>query len=144
MREVKHFTREEFSRSQMAQDRGIDNTVPPALLRALDFTIAGAERLRAALGGNPMLISSGYRCDLLNALVGGVAGSQHLKAEALDFTCPKFGDPRRVVEALIPMIEIVGIDQLIMEGSWVHASFTLNPRFSVLEAVGKSFRPYLG
>jgi zinc D-Ala-D-Ala carboxypeptidase len=139
-----HFTLDEFTRSEMATRRGIDNSLPSALLTAAKITLAGAERVRAALGGHPVILSSGYRCDLLNGLVGGEKDSQHLRAEAIDFKCPTFGDPKRIVEALDPMIEIIGIDQLILEGTWVHASFTLNPRGITLEAVGGSFRPYLG
>jgi zinc D-Ala-D-Ala carboxypeptidase len=141
---VQHFTLEEFTRSEMAQKRGLDNTLPSVLLGAARFTLAGAERVRAALGGHPMPLSSGYRCPPLNQLVGGSKDSQHLRAEAIDFKCPTFGEPRRIVEALIPLVEMLGIDQLILEGTWVHASFTLAPRYSVLEAVGSSFRPYLG
>lgn len=139
-----HFSLDEFCRSEMARQRGLKNELPSVLLGAARFTLAGAERVRAALGGRPMPLNSGYRCPALNALVGGQKDSQHLKAEAIDFRCPTFGDPRRIVEALIPLVEIIGIDQLILEGTWVHASFTLTPRGNVLEAVGGSFRPYLG
>lgn len=139
-----HFTLDEFIRSQMAQDRGLDNSLPSALLGAARFTLAGAERARAALGDLPVIVSSGYRCDALNRLVGGKPDSQHVRAEALDFTCPKFGPPSRIIERLAPLVFIVGIDQLILEETWVHVSFTLNPRGNVLEAVGGSFRPYLG
>ena len=41
----------------------------------------------------PVVISSGYRCPELNAAVGGSKTSQHMKAQAIDFTCPGFGDP---------------------------------------------------
>jgi zinc D-Ala-D-Ala carboxypeptidase len=141
---TQHFTLDEFMRSEMALQRGLDNTLPSVLLGAARFTLAGAERVRAALGGRPMPLSSGYRCPALNLLVGGQKDSQHLRAEAIDFKCPTFGDPRRIVEGLIPLVAIIGIDQLILEGTWVHVSFTLTPRGNVFEAVNGSFRPYLG
>lgn len=129
-----HFTRAELIRSRKAQELGIDNSLPEALSLALDFTMAGAERVRAFLG-MPMAISSGYRCPALNDAVGGSENSQHLKAEAIDFTCPGFGTPLRIVEALLPLRRQLGIDQLILEATWVHASFTLRPRYVVLRAL---------
>ncbi len=141
---TQHFTLDEFIRSETALQRGLDNSLPSALLTAAKITLAGAERTRAALGGLPVILSSGYRCDALNRLVGGEKDSQHLKAEAIDFKVPQFGPPAKIIERLAPLVFIVGIDQLILEGTWVHASFTLAPRGNVLEAVNGSFRPYLG
>lgn len=129
-----HFTRAELIRSKKAQELGIDNAPPEALLYALDFTMAGAERVRAFLGF-PMIITSGYRCPELNAAVGGSASSQHMRAEAIDFKCPGFGSPVRVVEALVAVRRQLGIDQLILESDWIHASFTLQPRYQVLRAL---------
>ena len=129
-----HFTVLELTRSRKAQELGIDNTPPEALKIALGFTMAGAERVRAFLG-MPMIISSGFRCPELNAAVGGKDDSQHLRGEAIDFTCPGFGAPIRIVEALVPARRILGIDQLILEAGWVHASFTTRPRYQVLRAL---------
>lgn len=131
-----NFTKDELIRSRIAQERGIVNVPPPLVLVALDFTLAGCERIRAALGGNPMVISSGYRSPELNAAVGGSKTSQHMLGQAVDFTCPKFGDPQEVVKRLAPMMRLLGIDQLILERGWVHASFTLAPRYQVLKDAG--------
>lgn len=129
-----HFTRADLIRSKIAQERGIDNTPPEHLLLNLDATLAGAERIRAALGF-PMFISSGYRSPYLNAAVGGSKTSQHMQCQAIDFTCPGFGDPEMIVRKLTSMRELLGIDQLILEKTWVHASFTMQPRYQVLRAL---------
>jgi len=126
---MSHFTDEEFLRSVTAQDRKIDNSLPEYLRKDLYITMAGADRIRALLG-YPMVILSGYRCKKLNDIVGGSPSSQHMIAQAFDFVCPKFGTPEEIVHELTVngMMEILGIDQLILEPGWVHVSFTLTPR----------------
>jgi zinc D-Ala-D-Ala carboxypeptidase len=133
----KHFTRAELIRSKVAQALSLDNTPPEHLLPHLDFTMAGLERLRAFLG-HPIVVSSGYRSPELNAAVKGSPRSQHMSGQAADFTCPGFGSPEDVVRALMPMRFVLGIDQLILEPGWVHASFTLAPRYQVLGMLEES------
>ena len=142
-----HFTIDELCRSTMAKAHGIDNTPPEWVAQNLRVTIAGCERVRAFLNRGhsravAMLISSGYRCEALNALVGGVGGSQHPRGEAVDFTAPAFGAPKEIVAALYPELEILGIDQLIYEGAWVHMSFTLYPRYQTLVFDSGAYKPY--
>jgi zinc D-Ala-D-Ala carboxypeptidase len=126
-----HFTRVELAFSSKAIELNIDNTPPESVIPALDRTIAGLERVRLFLD-HPMIITSGYRCPELNAAVGGVVDSQHLRGEAADFVCPQYGEPVRVVLALMPLRRCMDIDQLIMEGSWIHISFSASPRHQVL------------
>lgn len=122
-----NFTWREFSQSQKALELGIDNTPPDTLKRNLEWTAAGLERIRAALEF-PITITSGYRSKELNEAIKGSVNSQHCKGEAVDFTCRDFGSPRNIALYLSQRIDILGIDQLIMEHSWVHCSFTTNPR----------------
>lgn len=49
----------------------------PKLLKKLEV-------VRAMLGGVPININSGYRCERHNKNVGGVPNSQHLKGKAAD------------------------------------------------------------
>lgn len=127
----RNFTRDELIRSTVALARGIDNTPPGPVLVHLEFTIAGAERIRSALGA-PLIISSGYRSPELNAAVHGSKTSQHMLGQALDFVCPAFGDPEKIVRELAPKRRVLGIDQMILEKTWVHVSFTLEDRKSVV------------
>ena len=46
--------------------------------------VAMLERLRGALGGRLVAISSGYRCPPHNRAIGGVPKSQHLMGNAAD------------------------------------------------------------
>jgi zinc D-Ala-D-Ala carboxypeptidase len=143
---IKHFTRAEFSWSKTATENKIENIPPRHLLGALELTMMGAERIRAVLRA-PMHITSGYRCGALNRLVGGAENSQHTKCEAFDFVCPDFGTPRQIFETLAPKIRILAIDQLILEHdskgrTWVHVSFTPNPRYNALIYVGGVFAEY--
>jgi hypothetical protein len=91
-----------------------------------------------------MLISSGYRSPALNVEVGGSKTSQHMLGQAADFVSPSYGDPEQIVKGLSRLIYLLGIDQLILEESWVHVSFTLTPRYQVLRAVGGQTEPLAG
>lgn len=121
-----HFTLEEFIDSQTAARKGIDNTPPPEVMDRLHRTATGLELVRNLLQA-PILISSGYRSPELNAAVGGSKNSQHMTGEAVDFTCPGFGPPAKVVQSIVQ--SIIPFDQVIVEfGRWVHISFAMQPR----------------
>lgn len=128
-----HFLLSEFTRSATAQARGIDNT--PSLqhvanLRQLARTL---ERVREALGGHPIIISSGYRSPELNRAVGGSATSDHANGLAADFTCPGYGSAREVCEAIVSAG--IEFDQLIYEQGnteWVHLGLGTRMRGQVM------------
>lgn len=133
-----HFHLIEFTRSETAEKLSIDNQPSVEVLNSLRCTAAGLERVRCVLEGKPIHILSGFRCSRLNQAVGGVFNSQHMVGEAVDFICPRYSTPRGICQALGPRMGELGIDQLIHEGSWVHISFTLNPRYELLTlAAGK-------
>ncbi len=72
----------------------------------------------------PMIITSGYRCKLLNAKIGGVSSSQHTKGQAVDFYVNGLS-----VSQVINLIKNSDIeyDQLINEyNKWIHISFVKN------------------
>jgi hypothetical protein len=125
-----HFDLSEFTTSEVAARKGIINDPPALIYPNLKATAEGLEQVRTLLGGKPILISSGYRSAGLNKAVGGSKNSQHVIGQAADFTCPGYGGPRQVVEALIGKLEY---DQLILEfDRWVHISFSEAPRKQVL------------
>lgn len=126
-----HFTLAEFVHSQTAARLGLDNDPPLEIVAALKRTAQGLEAVRTRLGGVPILISSGYRSPEVNARVGGSDRSQHMRGEAADFTAPRFGTPRQIVDALAE--SDVPYDQCILEfGQWVHISFRDKPRRQAL------------
>lgn len=119
-----HFTLEELTASQTARRLGLDNTPPQDVLENLTYTANKMEKVRDLLNGHPIIISSGYRSPAVNKAVGSKSKkSQHLTGQAVDFTCPKFGSPRKIVEAI--KNSDINYDQIIYEfDEWVHISFT--------------------
>lgn len=126
-----NFTIEEFVASKTAAAKGIDNSLPTELLANAKLTIDMLEKIRAFLSyqaGNdiPIYIQSGYRNKELNAAVGGANRSDHLQAQAADWVAPDFGTPAEIAAALAPVIDDLGIGQLINEfpdsNGWVHTS----------------------
>lgn len=116
-----HFTVAEFTTSQAAARKGLDNTPSGEILSRLRITAANMERIRSTLG-EPVAINSAYRSAEVNAAIGGASNSAHVQGWAVDFICPGFGSPLQVAEA----VAACGIkfDQLIHEfGSWCHVSF---------------------
>ena len=130
-----HFSLEEFTDSQTAARRGIDNMPSKEsqerknLLRTANVL----EEVRAILG-HPVLVSSGYRNQWLNSAVGGSKTSAHVHGLAVDFTCPGFGSPKAICKKLEPHMKDLGIDQLIHEyNTWVHLGLrALAPRHQCL------------
>lgn len=81
-----------------------------------------AEQVRLVVNC-PMKITSGIRCEELNAVVGGSKTSQHLKGEAIDFIPTKIK-----IQTAFRKIRASNLDfgQLIIEKSgqkeWIHIS----------------------
>ena len=65
MKLTEHFSLAELTFSATAQRKQIDNTPPVAIVQNLHLLAAGLEDVRAALGGLPLRINSGYRCPAL-------------------------------------------------------------------------------
>ena len=73
----KNFTVEEFTYSRKAIENGIDNMPGESQIAAIRLLITQLiQPLRDRLG-EPIAITSGYRCPEVNRLVGGVVNSQH-------------------------------------------------------------------
>lgn len=127
-----NFTLDEFVSSEKARELSIDNSPPDTVLNNLAMTAHKMELIRTYLRAAPIEVLSGYRCPQLNKAVGGSSNSQHMAGEACDFVSPEFGTPREIVAYLTPLVQLIGIDQLIFEKTWVHVSFSDKPRFEVL------------
>ena len=121
MKKIKYFKLSEFINSATANRLGIDNIPSFEVVDNLNRLADYLDNIRAKFG-KPILISSGYRCPMLNKAVGGVVNSQHLKGLAADLVCSD-------MEKLLSIIrETKGFDQVITEhnkGSesyWIHVS----------------------
>ena len=124
MKLTEHFTLAEFVRSDTATSKHIDNTPTPEVienLRALCRDVI--EPARVAFG-EPIYITSGYRCPTLNKAVGGKPTSQHLRGEAADLQVNGLQNLRKLYNS----IKDRGVfDQLLYESNkagakWIHVS----------------------
>lgn len=131
MQLTKHFALDEFTRSQTAARKGIDNTPPPEVVERLTALCTHVlEPIREHFQ-RPVRVSSGYRSSKLNKAIGGSTTSQHCKGEAADFTVPGVAN----LELANWIHRNLDYDQLIYEfGEWVHVSWTPDYRNQELTA----------
>lgn len=120
MKLSKHFTLDEFVRSDTAVRKGIDNNPSDSIIENLKITAMGMEEVRELLQV-PILVTSGYRSPVLNRTIGGSKSSAHMQGFACDFIAPKFGNSLAIVNKIKESGILV--DQCIMEGTWTHISF---------------------
>lgn len=100
MKISEHFTLEEMTRSATAAQNHIPNEPSQAESQWLQFLCVNVlEPLRKHMG-RPITITSGYRCPKLNALVGGVAKSQHQYGQAADIKILSKNDGDKIFEYL--------------------------------------------
>ncbi len=135
----KNFTLTEFTKSQTASRRGLDNTPNEDHFQNAKLLFENVvQKVRDNFGVT--VINSGYRGPALNEAVGGSSKSQHCKGEAADIECP--GQSNYMVAKWIE--ENLDFDQLILEfyipgkenSGWVHVSYkSEGNRKSVLTAM---------
>ena len=119
----KNFSFSEFEASSEAKKNGIDNTIKsPTVRKSIKALVDNIlQPLRDYLGA-PVDVSSGYRCEELNELVGGTEKSQHPKGEAGDIRSPFF-TPLEIARAIVKLD--LPFDQLILYPTFVHVSHKL-------------------
>ena len=84
MKLSKDFTSEELTRSTTAKRLHINNEPSTNELAALSLLAKNILQPLREAWGQPIVVSSGYRCEKLNKAVGGAKNSQHLFGEAAD------------------------------------------------------------
>ena len=127
-----NFKLNEFTTSQTATRKGIDNTAPAPIVERLRMVANTLEQIRTLLGNHSIRISSGYRCIALNRAIGSGDSSAHTLGYAVDFTCLGFGTPKEVAKKIAE--SPIKFDQLIYEGTWVHLSVDPRNRRDLLTA----------
>lgn len=118
----KDFSYREFERSEVADAKHICNVITSFDVR--DSIQALTENVLQPLRdawGKPLKVNSGYRCKALNAAVGGVPTSQHVKGEAADIAA---GDPVKLARLAVKLG--LPFDQMILYPTFVHFSHRLN------------------
>jgi zinc D-Ala-D-Ala carboxypeptidase len=133
---TQHFSWDEVTFSEAAARLGIDNMPPEAFHDNISRQARLMEAVREILG-QPIQVTSWYRCAEVNRAIGGAVLSAHQNGIATDFVCRAFGNPLGVCLALQPHLNELGVDQLIHEfGRWVHIGLPVSgpPRYQVLTA----------
>ena len=140
----KHFKLEEFTKSQTAARKGIDNTPPEDIIPKLTFLCNQIlEPLREKID-KAIIITSGYRSPELSLAIGSSQKSQHCKGEAVDIEA--LGMSTLSLAEMI--INHFPFDQCILEcykkgdmnSGWVHVSLTSGEnRGEVLTFDGKQY-----
>ena len=141
MKLSEHFSLSEFERSATATRLGIDNRVPSQYIPALQQLCKEILEPLREFTGQPIIISSGYRCPQLNIKVGGVYSSQHTLGEACDIRIPLYDfvneQGQRITNTDILdrwftwIMNNCDYDQLIKETAdrriyWIHVSCRAN------------------
>lgn len=130
MKLTKNFSLEELTFSITAYNHGIINTPnkdAKAYLKRLAVEVL--QPIRDAWG-QPIKITSGYRCPKLNSMVGGVKTSQHILGQAADIQAINPKDNGKLFALIGTLIKEkkIKVGQLIWEygtktcPKWVHVS----------------------
>lgn len=134
MKLSKNFTLEELTFSLTANNHGIDNTPNTEQKAALKrLCVEVLQPIRDAWG-QPIVVSSGYRCPKLNAAIGGVKNSQHLQGQAADIKASNPKDNGKLHACIKKLVQSgqIKVGQLIWEygtktcPKWVHVSLPRN------------------
>lgn len=125
MRISENFTRDEFIRSEVADDLGYPVGLDKWILEQLERLVHTClQPIRDSLGV-PIRITSGYRPAWLNSFIRGARNSSHLYGCAADFETPGMD----LTQAFnhIKLLNLP-IDQLILENApdgWIHLSIAM-------------------
>lgn len=129
MQLTEHFKLNEFTKSETAMRKRIDNTPGPVHASNLKKVCEKILEPVRRHFGKPVRINSGYRGAALNAAVGGSSKSQHCNGEAVDFEIDGLPNP----DLAKWVSENCEFDQIILEfydpkegpnSGWVHASYS--------------------
>ena len=128
MKLSKNLTLDEATKSATAIKNGISNKPSSEHLSNLMAIAQNVFQPVRDHFGKPIAITSGYRSQALNDLIGGALGSQHSKGEALDLDADVFGGLENY-QLFHYIKDNLAFDQLIWEfgteenPDWVHVSY---------------------
>ncbi len=124
---VFYFSISELCASATALREGIDNRPSKCAYHLLHVLVQQLlDPIREAWG-EPIVVSSGYRCKELNTLIGGVKNSHHILGCAADIIAGNRADHRKLFRLIVKMQQQgqIRFTQLIWEGDgrWIHISY---------------------
>ena len=130
---MKYFTISELTRSDIASTKKIDNTPNKEITKHLTELVEKLlDPLREEwtkyceenkLGSPAIEVTSGYRCEQLNKLVGGASTSSHLTGYAVD-CINESGDITDFYKFILDYLKDKNYDECFIETSktskWIH------------------------
>lgn len=128
---MKHFNVSEFFRSSTAARNDIKNEPSPdekaAIVRNINLLVDNVLDPIRDIAHTPILITSGYRCPIVNKLVGGADNSQHMSGYAADFHVQGF-TPSMMYQLFLCIFNTLEFDQLIYyrNKNIIHVSYVDN------------------
>ena len=124
---MKYFSVSELTASATALREGIDNRPNKCAYHLLHVLVQQLLDPICEAWGEPIVVSSGYRCKELNTLIGGVKNSHHILGCAADLIAGNKADHRRLFKLIQQMQQQgqIRFTQLILEGDgrWIHISY---------------------
>lgn len=114
-----YFTIKEMTESQTAKLQHIDNTPTKEIIENLKKVMYILDMVRVYIG-KPIIVNSGYRCEKLNEMVGGVQKSMHTKGLAADFRTRDKEDINTMFEFLKRNQKEFKIIELIKYTNFIH------------------------
>ena len=127
----KNFSLNELTISYQAKKHGIVNEPSDDDVKSLkNLCITILQPLRDFYG-KPIVVSSGFRSNTVNRIVGGVAPSQHLRGEAADIVFPNLSV---AVDWMHFISHNCSFDQMLLErncrtgAQWLHVSCCRNTK----------------
>jgi zinc D-Ala-D-Ala carboxypeptidase len=123
----KHFTLQEFTKSQTATRLGLKNQPSPEHIVRLEALCENVLEPVRVFFNIPFSPSSGYRSPELCKAIESKPTSQHARGEAVDFEVPGLSN-RDVAQWIV---DNLNFDQLILEfyeegdpnSGWIHVSY---------------------
>ena len=116
-----NFKLNEFTYSKTADEYNVSNAPTKTAVINLKLLCNNIlQPLRNYLN-KPIFISSGFRSEEVNALVGGTINSQHLRGQACDFYVKNL-TPFDIAKAVMDLN--LDFDQMILYPDFVHISYT--------------------
>ena len=133
-----NFSLNEFTKSDTAVRKGIDNTPNDDHLKSMKALCENVLQKVRSHFGKSVRITSGYRSPELCEAIGSSSKSQHAKGQAADFEITGIDNK----DLAIWIRDNVEFDQLILEfytegdpnSGWVHCSYSDDNRKQVLSA----------
>ena len=128
-----HFSLDELIYSSTALTMGIANSPGSSELANLRFLCREVLEPARRVLGEPIHVTSGYRCLALNRAVGGVAQSYHVRGLAADLHIESTAHASRLADALNaqPYCDLILVEHA-HGASWLHVQARkLSPRHRV-------------